>query len=917
MVTIYIDGVAFEVSEDKNLLDTCLSLGINVPYFCWHPALESVGSCRQCAVKQFRDESDTRGRVIMSCMTPLTDGMRISVTDPEAIAFREGVSEWLMLNHPHDCPICDEGGECHLQDMVVMSGHTTRRTEFPKRTYHSQELGPFIHQEMNRCIQCYRCVRFYKDYAGGDDFDAFSSHDQVFFGRQKPGTLESPFSGNLVEICPTGVFTDKTFKEHSTRKWDLQQSPSICTGCSLGCNVFPSERYGVLRRIRNRYNDQINGYFLCDRGRFGYEFVNSDFRIRNARVGTGVDARASEASVALDAAAKLLATGGQVIGIGSPRATVESNFALRNLVGEANFYAGVSPVEQELTGLVLSLLRSGVVKSATLKEVESCDAVLVLGEDPVNSAPLLELAIRQAARGVPAREVQKELKIPSWDDKATRVAAQDRMGPLFAATVWPTSLDGFSTESVNRAPQDLARIGAAIAHEIDAAAPAVAGLDADAKEFVSKVTAALKGASKPLIIGGTSLGSKALVEATANVAQALVAAGGEARVFYVLPEQNSMGLALLAAHPLSEAAVRVKSGSVSAAVIIENDLARRTHAAEAGAILDGVAVIAIDSMETAVTRKAAVVLPASTFAEASGTVVNNEGRAQRMFRVMEPAEPIQESWRWLSLLSERAGKPTLTTLDNVLDAIARDLPELSAVKAAAPGAHDPAVVRGVPRQSFRYSGRTAVHAAEDVREHRVHGDPDSSLRYSMEGRVDPEMPSLVTDYWVPGWNSVQSLTRFQEEIGGALRGKIPGAMVVENDGSNASHPAYLGAVPAAFAPKNDQFLCLPHAHIYGSEELSSMAPAVASRAPAPYVGISVEDASRHGVEAGTVITVRVESEDGPRTLPARLIPGLPAGIIVLPAGIDNWNVGRIADARITVQGGASAPRTSKPTEKDA
>src|SRR5512139_2215163 len=280
MITIFIDNKPHQVRPDQNLLQACLTLGFDLPYFCWHPALHAVGACRQCAVKQFKDEHDQRGRIVMSCMTPVNEGMRLSVEDPEALRFRRSVIEWLMLNHPHDCPVCDEGGECHLQDMTVLTGHDYRRSGFRKRTYRNQDLGPFVNHEMNRCIQCYRCVRFYRDYAGGRDFDVFSSHAHVYFGRHADGPLESEFAGNLAEVCPTGVFTDKTLKEHYTRKWDLQTAPSVCVHCGVGCNTLPGERYGLLRRIRNRYNGEVNRYFLCDRGRYGYEFVNGGGRIR-------------------------------------------------------------------------------------------------------------------------------------------------------------------------------------------------------------------------------------------------------------------------------------------------------------------------------------------------------------------------------------------------------------------------------------------------------------------------------------------------------------------------------------------------------------------------------------------------------------------------------------------------------------
>lgn len=148
-------------------------------------------------MKQYQNAEDTRGRPVMSCMTPAAEGTFISIDDEEAKQFRESVVEWLMTNHPHDCPVCEEGGNCHLQDMTVMTGHSFRRYRFTKRTHRNRDLGPFISHEMNRCIACYRCVRYYKDYADGQDLGVYGAHDNVYFGRPEDGTLESEFSGNF------------------------------------------------------------------------------------------------------------------------------------------------------------------------------------------------------------------------------------------------------------------------------------------------------------------------------------------------------------------------------------------------------------------------------------------------------------------------------------------------------------------------------------------------------------------------------------------------------------------------------------------------------------------------------------------------------------------------------------------------
>ena len=401
MATIYVDDRSYTVDPKQNLLHACLSLGFNLPYFCWHPAMGSVGACRQCAVKHFKDEKDTHGKLVMACMMAAAEGTRISIKNPEAVEFRAAIVEGMMINHPHDCPVCDEGGHCHLQDMTVMTGHDYRRYSFQKRTFRNQYLGPLVNHEMNRCIQCYRCVRFYREYAGGRDFDVFGLRDQVYFGRQADGVLENEFSGNLVEVCPTGVFTDKTLKQHYTRKWDMQMAPSVCVHCGLGCNTTPGERYGMLRQIVTRYNREVNGYFLCDRGRYGYEFVNSDRRIRQPRLRRDNNPTSITKAETIERLATLVAEGRNAIGIGSPRASLESNFLLRTLVGPERFYAGVSDDHFRLFSTMIEILRAGPAHSPSLHEIELSDAVLILGEDVTNVAPRMALSLRQSVRQQP------------------------------------------------------------------------------------------------------------------------------------------------------------------------------------------------------------------------------------------------------------------------------------------------------------------------------------------------------------------------------------------------------------------------------------------------------------------------------------------------------------------------------------
>ena len=784
MLTIFIDNRPYQVKEGQNLLQACLSLGFDLPYFCWHPAMHSVGACRQCAVKLFKDENDIRGRIVMSCMTPVGKGMRLSVNDPEARTFRASVIEWLMLNHPHDCPVCDEGGECHLQDMTVMTGHAYRRTRFKKRTHRNQDLGPFINHEMNRCIQCYRCVRFYRDYAGGRDFDVFACHDHVYFGRHENGALESEFSGNLVEICPTGVFTDKSLKRHYARKWDLQTAPSVCAHCGVGCNTIPGERYGTLRRIQNRYNGDVNGYFLCDRGRYGYEFVNSGKRIRRPLITDEGERqlRPTSKETSLRNIIDILARSKRVIGIGSPRASLESNYALRSFVGPDNFYSGLSSREQKLLSLIVDILRKGPARTPSLQDVETADAVLVLGEDVTNTAPMLALALRQSARRK-AHEFAAKMKIPLWDDHAVRNAAQEEKNPVYIASYGPGKLDDIAVRTYRAAPDDIARLGFAVAHELNADATPVSGLTNDLQSLATIIAESLKSSKNPLIVSGTGCVSETVIQAAAAVSWALCADGKNAGLYYAVHECNGMGLALMDGKSLNDAFKAAEDGKTDTVVILENDLFRRAEDKALNEFFRRVKnVIAIDHLLNPTSLNAAVALPAGTFAESDGTFVNSEGRAQRFYRVLSPDLDIQESWKWIRDIMTASGREEARTWRN-LDDIANDmtstLPIFKPVKEVAPHADYRVVGMKIPRQPHRYSGRTAMLANITVHESKPPEDPDSPLSFSMEGYDGQPPAPLISRYWSPGWNSVQSLNKFQQEIGGHLRGGDPGKRLIE------------------------------------------------------------------------------------------------------------------------------------------
>ena len=900
MGTIAVDGRSYEVNSSENLLHACLSVGLNLPYFCWHPAMGSIGACRQCAVVQYRDENDKTGRVVMACMTPAADKARISITAPAAQLFRASVVEWLMLNHPHDCPVCEEGGDCHLQDMTVMTGHTSRRYRGKKRTFARQYLGPFLNHEMNRCITCYRCVRFYRDYAGGDDLAAFGSRDRMYFGRATDGVLENAFAGNLVEVCPTGVFTDKPASKSYTRKWDLQSAPSICAGCAVGCNTFPAERYGTLRRVHNRYHHDVNGYFLCDRGRFGAGFVNSDIRLRRAGARGaegGFDPLDADAATARFAA---LLRQGPVVGIGSPRASVEANFALRTLVGPDNFCPGHAIDEATLVADALAIHSAAPDLCPTVLEVEQCDAVLILGEDVLNTAPRIALALRQTARNV-TFDMATTAQIPAWQDAGVRSHGQEAKSPCYSATPLPTQCDDFATMTLHAAAQDIAIAGEAIARVL--AGEAAGAVPLAATQFVADAAQALAGALRPLIVSGTGAMSRAVLSAAAAVTQALLTKGSQPKLLLAMPECNSVGVQMLGGGlAIEDVLVLIERGAAKTLVVLENDLFRRAAGSRVEAALRNVDLVVLDSIESRTAEAATLVLPAATLVESEGTLVNYEGRAQRFFAVFEPVSPIRPAWRWIAAAGAALGRNELhwQHIDELVAACDAE-PRLAGLAAAAPAAsYRGAAHTRVARQPHRYSGRTAMNANRSVHEPKASVDDESALSFSMEGANTGAVGALIPHVWAPGWNSNQAVTRFQLEVGGRLRGGDPGVRL--DQGGAAGWPAAQHDTPVAapfqgFAPQ------VRH-EVFGSDELSGLSPPIQERMPRPYVVLHPQDAARLGVVAGG----GVRAPELSASFEVRIEPAQPSGTAAFARGLAGVNVPPPAVTLEADPGFAPAPR---------
>ncbi len=594
MPTLTIDNQTISVPEGKTILEAAEALGIMVPHFCYHKELGAVGACRMCAVTV---HTGPMPGLKMACLIAVEEGMVVTTGDDASATFRERVGEWLMLNHPHDCPVCDEGGECQLQEMTISSGHGIRRYQGGKGTYTNQDLGPFIAQEMNRCIQCYRCARTYKDYCGGRDFGVMGSRNRVFFGRFKEGMLESDFSGNLVDLCPTGVFTDRTFRFKS-RAWDLEQADSVCPHCGVGCATVPGGRLRELQRVQSGDNSLVNATFICDRGRFGSGYANHPERPRQARQGDqpiSVGAALTTLETQIRAAIKHHGPEAVLL-VGSDRASLETNWLLQRTAKHFGCRVPVLNAHHHRHQTAQMAAFDFSDQLASLQDIRTSDLVLVCGVDPLAEAPLLALALRQAVR------------------KGGRVVVYDPR---------PVEL-----------PCDYDQV---------AIAPlALQELLADSGAEGRHLRDLIGQAKAPIIVAGADLLGPVGFQKVRKWAEKSSNAERPCLMYPVLAGANSFGTALLSLPEQDDLLTRLDSGKVKMLICVETDPLLEAPDGErfAAALTRLEQLVVLDYLPTSLSTHANLFVPTCPPVEDSGTFINNEGRLRRFQQVIKPGQSL-------------------------------------------------------------------------------------------------------------------------------------------------------------------------------------------------------------------------------------------------------------------------------------
>ena len=666
-ITFEINGREVRAPEGAMLVDAAKHGDVEIPYFCYEPKLgQPVGACRMCLV-----EIEGIPKLQTSCSTPVRDGMVVNTTSNRVKQAHNAIVEFLLVNHPLDCPVCDKGGECPLQDISYGWGAGHSRYIEPKRHFKKPlELSPLVAIDRERCILCYRCVRFSQEVAEDYQLVFLERGDHTFVGTNDGRPYVAPFSGNIIELCPVGALTSTAYRFRA-RPWDIEDSGTVCTLCPSQCNVKLTIRDDAkVVRVLARDNEEVDDGWLCDKGRFGYQAFSSPERVTAPLVRDGGYLREVSWERALsDAEAALRKSGASTVAHVAGGATNEEGFLVQHLLrsglGSPHLAAGATVGPEPIRTLARTDL------AARVSDIDHAGAILVVDTELLDEAPILDLRVRKAVRRNRAKLVTASSR-PSTLDATASVAlrfapgcAEAGLAALAAALGSPRAPAGSVESLAGRAgasPGFVAgRLQERAAGNGDGAGPAAS----DPAAAVRAVADVLREAGDVVILWGERIlaGERAsqAVEALLAVAGALGIAGkAESGLIGIPASANGRGLREVGCAPnlgpgLADAP-EAGDPAGGAVLLVETELPE-------SALEEAAAVIAFSSFPSeALQENADVIFPAETYAEKEGTVTHPDGRIQRVRQALGHAGEVRPGWRVLADLCERldAGTGALT-----------------------------------------------------------------------------------------------------------------------------------------------------------------------------------------------------------------------------------------------------------------
>ncbi len=703
MVEIELDGQKVQVAEGSLVMQAAEKAGTYIPHFCYHKKLSIAANCRMCLV-----DIEKAPKPMPACATPVTQGMIVRTKSDKAIKAQQSVMEFLLINHPLDCPICDQGGECQLQDLAVGYGGSSSRYEEEKRTVPVKDVGPLISmQEMTRCIHCTRCVRFGQEVAGVMELGMIHRGEHSEITTVLNDTVDSELSGNMIDICPVGALTSKPFR-YSARTWELSRRKSVSPHDSTGANVVVQVKNHKVMRVVPLENEAVNECWIADRDRFSYEALNGPERLTAPMLKQGGDWKTVDWQTALEYVANGLKQihadhGAQSIGmLASPHSTLEELY----LAGTLMRGLGSGNIDYRLRNAEFAPHEGVRHLGTSIASLSQLQRVLVVGSNLRKDHPLFAQRIRQAVR------------------KGGSLSAMNSVAYDWAMPVANTLLSPAGSWV-----QALADVAAAVAAENGIASPA-AGTVTDVAKAIAK---SLLGGERKAILLGNAAAHHASAASLLALANWLGAQTG-ATVGYLTEAANTVGAQLAGALPDAGGldAGQMLSGSLKAAVLLNTEPEfDAAGGARAMAALNTAQMVVTLSPFKANLSFSDVLLPIAPFTETAGTFVNAEGRVQSFHGVVRPLGETRPAWKVLRVLGSMLGLPGFDaeTVEDVRAlALPADVSSLlsnatqAAIDLSARGGEPctgaiyqlDSLVRRAPSLQLTADARHAAHALEEV-----------------------------------------------------------------------------------------------------------------------------------------------------------------------------------------------------------
>ncbi len=658
-ITLVVDGVEVPATEGAMLVDAAKGGDVEIPVFCYEPKLGGpIGACRMCLV-----EVEGIPKLQTACSTPVRDGMVVYTQTDRVQEAQNAVVEFLLVNHPLDCPVCDKGGECPLQDISMGWGAGRSRVTDPKRHFRKPvPLSPLVRIDRERCILCYRCVRFSQEVAEDEQLQLLERGSRSYVGTFDDRPYIAPFHGNIIELCPVGALTSEAYRFRA-RPWEIEDAGSVCTLCPSQCNVKFTVRDERVARVLARDNSDVDGGWLCDKGRFGFQMFHSEDRTVCPMMRTaGALGKATWDDALTRAANGLKAAGPRTAVLVGNQASNEEGYLLQRIAREALGSPHIDSRGGQALSRETALALARPELSAAMADLDDAESILVVGTDPLHSMPILDLRLRKAMR-----------------NRGTRVAVVSER---------PTALDGGAEETLRYAPGGAAAVLSNLAAELASSAGGNGGEDAE------RVAAALRPGKTIVIFGeriGYGPGGERALAALVACADALDLTAEGSGLIEVPETTNARGLREVGCIPVAgpglsktaegmnatEIRDALEAGELDALVLWDVDPLRDLPDPERWKKALGAAdfVLEVGMFGNASGGHADVFLPAESHAEKEGTVTHPDGRVQRLRPSVPHPGDTRHGWQWLAELSFRLGHETgVDSSTEALEALAAEVP---------------------------------------------------------------------------------------------------------------------------------------------------------------------------------------------------------------------------------------------------